>query len=238
MNLRSFSGIGRPLDFGWPSNVAIFLVTITVGVLTAASGIWNGLTPAELSWSAVRTAGSVFLAWAICREIDPDRQWTAFVASAAILLWAIFHTAPPLLPSLWLIMATRMVNRSTGLKPTALDWLGFILLGAWVVHDQFATIVAPAPFQLSLATGAALVLSLAFLPVWLSTATVTSTGDDTGVPLSPRAVRRAQLLVLGIGILLTAFFGWDGFALYSPAWAAVLGASTSLGRRSGEVPAP
>ena len=113
MNVRKFSGIGRPLDFAWPTNVAIFLVTIAVGILSAASGIWNDLPPTEMAWTAVRTAGSVFLAWALCREIDPDHQRTAFVASAAALLWAVFQEAPPLLPGFWLIMATRFLNGST-----------------------------------------------------------------------------------------------------------------------------
>ncbi len=238
MNLRTFSGIGRPLDFAWPTNVAIFLVTIAVGILSAASGIWNGLPPAEMAWPAVRTAGNVFLAWALCREIDPDHQRTAFVASAAVLLWAVFKEDPPLLPGLWLIMATRFLNRSTGIKPTPLDWLGFIGLGLWLAYDLSATFIPLDPSRPLLAAGIALALSLAFLPVYKASESVMSVGDDTGTPLSPRAVQRSQVFILALGLLLAVVFGMDGVAWYAPAWAAVLGASTSLGRRPQRVGRP
>lgn len=229
MNFRRFSGIGRPLDFSWPTNVAIFLVTIAVGVLTAASGIWNGLPASEMAWSAVRTAGGVFLAWAICREIDPDHQYPAFVSAAVFLLWAVLREAPPLLPAFWVIMGARMLNRTTGVRPTRLDKVGFIALGAWLAFDLGRSLVdMSAADQPLLALGIAMALAVAFLPVWLATQHVKSVADDTGTLLSPNAVRRAQGYVLGLGLVLAGMMGLDGLALYSTAWAAVIGASTGV----------
>jgi len=78
--------------------------------------------------------GSAFLAWALCRETDPDRWYSAFFAAAGALGSVIWLGSPSFLFLLWFLLAMRHISRSTGSPPGVLDfvvlygiklWLGF-----------------------------------------------------------------------------------------------------------------
>jgi hypothetical protein len=141
MDIRSLSGIGRPLDFGHATNRWIVggsaAVLVTAGlVLGIASEQWVA------SWSdALRLALAVFLAWAICRELDPDHEMAALGAAglcAAALAMGLSLTWPTPLPlpgiaeCFALLLAMRVVNRTTGAPATLADALAVLGLGIWL----------------------------------------------------------------------------------------------------------
>lgn len=114
------SGIGRPIDPHYPSNLFILVVAPLAGLAWMA---WK--LASEGDWGMALGRGLVgamatFLAWAIARELDPDRPWTAGVAS--VLAAAVMGAGTPsLLVSGAVLLAVRIIVRSTGLVPRPAD---------------------------------------------------------------------------------------------------------------------
>ncbi|MFC2078924.1 hypothetical protein ACFLSZ_02980 [Candidatus Bipolaricaulota bacterium] len=129
-----WSTIGRSIDLRLAPNRAILLSS--VGALLA--GVVLALVRGE-PWSRAAIegliwGGATFLGWAIGRETDPDRWYSAFFAAAGSLGCTILLGRPGFLFLLWFILAIRYVNRSTGAPPGVFDfvtlygiklWLGF-----------------------------------------------------------------------------------------------------------------
>jgi hypothetical protein len=137
MKTGRITGIGRPVDLGYPTNRAIAAVAVAVTVggsvlewLTGAGGLQGA------AWG-VGAGLAVFLAWALCRELDPDHELSAFVAAGLALLGLFFGTAD-LGALLWFIVVARVLNRSTGLTATILDSLAVVGLGGWLVVQRGA----------------------------------------------------------------------------------------------------
>ena len=132
--MRRITAIGRPLDPSWPTNRAV-LVLIPVGAVAAWGwAAWSGGPGNPLAVGALGGA-MVLVAWALGRELAPDRQAAAFVCMG--LGWLVFVLDPRtslLLPVLALVHA-RLVNRTTGLPPTWLDTLGAVALAGWAVVE-------------------------------------------------------------------------------------------------------
>jgi hypothetical protein len=137
MELRQISGLARPVDTHYPTNR--WIAGIAVAVL-AAAWLWRGLaTDAWLAaggWAAL-AALALFLAWALARELDPDRELAAFgaagvmlpVLAAAGLDWT---PLPDLAALFLLLLALRTLNRTTGLGALPADGLGVLGLGLWL----------------------------------------------------------------------------------------------------------
>lgn len=118
------SGIGRPMDFRYPSNV------FAVGI-TAASGIGFGSAVAFAGWSPWRALAAtlgVFIAWAIGRELDPGRTVTGGLAALAAILIAVLG-APVLLAVFATLIVVRSVVGSVGLELQPLDLVVIGIVG-------------------------------------------------------------------------------------------------------------
>lgn len=140
MTVRSEAGrvristIGRSIDFQVPTNRAIAFVSLGVFLAGGAIGLVRGATwPAGLL-DGLTWAGSVFLAWALTREADPDRWCSAFFAAAGGLAGVILLGPPSFLFLFWFVLGLRAINRTTGAAPGVLDlgalcgislWLGY-----------------------------------------------------------------------------------------------------------------
>ena len=113
--IYKLSSIARPLEPQYPTNraVLILLPLIALGMSAVAFFIRD----AGLAGAASAGLGGMltaFLAWALGREVDPDRNAAAFIAMAlAVAAVALGHA-----PALWLLalalMATRIVVRTVG----------------------------------------------------------------------------------------------------------------------------
>ena len=127
-----WSTIGRSVDLRVPTNLAIAAITalsFVAGTLTSliqGQGIGAGLL-IGLSWG-----GSMFLAWALARELDPDRWYSAFFAAAGALAGTILLGSPHFLMLFWFLLAVRFINRSTGLPPGLLDFGGIYGIKLWL----------------------------------------------------------------------------------------------------------
>ncbi len=132
MRDATLTTVGRPIDLSYPTNRAIAIITLLVMLgAVLLQRIAGSAWPQSVLWGA-QAALSTFLAWALCRELDPDHQLSAFVAVpftlAGLLLWGL----PRLGVIFWLILTVRVVNRTMGPPASLLDSLAVLALGIWL----------------------------------------------------------------------------------------------------------
>jgi len=135
MELSKITAIGRTLDPKYPPNLAIAVTTCAVilgGFFVHL--LQTGACCKSILWG-IGSGLYVFLAWALCREIDPDHDLSAFVAAVftliALFIWGFYGLGI----LFWLLLAIRIVNRTTGLPATILDSAALLGLGAWVTFQ-------------------------------------------------------------------------------------------------------
>ncbi|WP_295881559.1 hypothetical protein [uncultured Thiohalocapsa sp.] len=132
MNLRRLSGLARPVDTNYAGNRHILALSAAVLVVAwPMLGLYTGSWLAALGAAAV-AALACFLAWALARELDPD-QSDAALLGAALTLPGLLAVGLPDLGALFLVLlAMRVVNRTTGIPATVLD-LGLLVVLAVLV---------------------------------------------------------------------------------------------------------
>ena len=132
MRRTDVTSIGRAVDLTYPTNraVAVVMFLVTIGGL-----IWRRLSGfpwlASARWGA-QAGLTVFLAWALCRELDPDHPASAFAAAGLSLMGVLVWALPRLAVILWLLILLRVVNRTTGLPAGVADSLGLVGLAGWL----------------------------------------------------------------------------------------------------------
>lgn len=181
---HKFLTIGRPVDLDYPSNVFILVFSFVVSIVFGVYSCISGSSVLISLVFGVRSFISVFFAWALGREVDPDHPLSAGLAAIGqvIVIWVI--DVPSLLLPLWAILSFRVLTRTTGLKAgwadsflvTAISlWLGYqfswlipgatavILLTDAVMEDPNRRQIAP-----GLLTGAAAIyLLISAPPIWM-----------------------------------------------------------------------
>ncbi|MEE8593962.1 MAG: hypothetical protein V3T03_07545, partial [Candidatus Bipolaricaulota bacterium] len=139
-NKIRLSTIGRPIDLHDRTNRTIVLVAtgalLSGAILSLIQGdAWGNAVIQGLTWG-----GSVFLAWALGRETDLDRWYSAFFAAAAALSGVIWLGPPSFLFLLWFLLAMRYINRSTGSPPGVLDFVALYGIKLWLGFTAHWTI--------------------------------------------------------------------------------------------------
>ncbi|MBZ0304884.1 MAG: hypothetical protein K8I82_02330 [Anaerolineae bacterium] len=127
------SAMGRPLAFRYPSNVFAALIS---GVGLAAGvgvGVMEDKAPLPLLWMGLVTSVTVFVAWALARELDPDYAASAGLAAVLALAGMIFWRETTNLLALYLMLVmARVLVRTVGIPMTLLD-MGLLVIGAGLV---------------------------------------------------------------------------------------------------------
>lgn len=127
----------RPVDPSVASNRFAVLATVVV-TLAAAAATLVADEAAAVTDALARGLGSgvgAFLAWALARELHPDRTRAARDAALAYLP-ATFLGPPALAGVLALLLAARVTVRSTGRRPSAVDLA--VLVGVSAVASTSA----------------------------------------------------------------------------------------------------
>jgi hypothetical protein len=208
MNLHTLSGLARAIDFKFATNRAIAAICITVflSMLAYTADPKLGL------YSAI----SVFFAWALARELDPDHDFSAFIAVALALPFLSFPGAGAG-PMFWTLLIVRVLNRSTGVPSNPLD-VGLILflaygnpylLGLSALAMAIDTRINPRTLSwysaavllgLAMIAGSQSTISLYWTPllavpcILAIPASTTARTDATDQPLDPQRVRAAQIV--------------------------------------------
>lgn len=133
MKLYRYTSLGRPVDLAFPTNRAIVLNSGLVVLGVGVTELLAHTRPAQATVTALATALAVFLAWALGRELDPDRDGAAFAAAALALLASWTLGTPSILALLVVLLSLRIVNRTVGPPARALDSLALFALALLVV---------------------------------------------------------------------------------------------------------
>ena len=191
--LTSITGIARIIDPRLRTHQFHLAVAALGGLIVMAVELEQQGSIDEALGPAVNAGITVFLAWAIAREVDPDEARTANLAAVLAVVARLLAGPGNLIALVMLLLATRIVLRSTGLKPTILDGLLFLPLAAflagrtvtgWMAALALAYALAhdhrlPDPtrgyslisaFVVSAAASAGVVLSGAFASGWAAPA--------------------------------------------------------------------
>lgn len=193
--LISITGIARMIDPRLRTHQFHLAIATLGGLVVLAVELEKLGSIAEALSPAVNAGVTVFLAWAIAREVDPDEARTANLAAVLAVVGRLLAGPGNLAALLMLLLATRIVVRSTGLKPTVLDGLVFLPAAAflagrtvtgWMAALTLAYALArdhrlPDPaswrtlvsaFLVSATASAAVIVSGAFGSGWLAPAAV------------------------------------------------------------------
>jgi len=134
MNQRHLSCLARPLEPAYPTNLAVLIIVPAIFLVGLLVYLLLGTALLGASLAAARIALSAFIAWALAREIDPDHDYSAFVAMLLGIAAALRFPGLNLLVAFWLMAILRVLNRTTGLSARWTDTLiiaGFSLWLAW-----------------------------------------------------------------------------------------------------------
>jgi hypothetical protein len=137
--IQQFTSVGRVLDpFQYRTNLFIMLATALGGV--AAGGV-TLLASGDLGAAIAAgffTGAAIFMAWVLSRDLDPDHDYSAFVAAAVAFVLSPVPVA--ILPVATLIVLNRIVTRVVGPPARLADSLmalvltgAAVALGAWQV---------------------------------------------------------------------------------------------------------
>ena len=120
------SSLGRPLDPRYRSNLNVILASAVAGLSVA---IYNGVARVPLDASPIVAAVTVFLAWAIGRELDPDRSTVASLAMAFAFVALLVGPAELMLGA-GALAASRIISGTVGGSLRGIDLLALVGLAA------------------------------------------------------------------------------------------------------------
>jgi hypothetical protein len=132
MKEKRLSSLTRAIDLNYPTNRAITIIAFFC--FFGASGFefilrQDFFTALEYGF---RAGISIFLTWAFARELDPDKELSAFFATFLGFIGLLFIPFPFLLALLLELLLIRLINRSTGLRSKSSDALILLLLSSWI----------------------------------------------------------------------------------------------------------
>ncbi len=136
MNIYELSGIARPIDFKYPTNKLIAILSGLAIIGGLVLGLVHSLVVGKALLLGLQFAATVFLAWAFAREVDPHQPWSAFVVVAIVAMGFVWGIRPDLLIIAVSMGAARILICSCGRQPVIPDAL--IVLGgaAWLAYGQ------------------------------------------------------------------------------------------------------
>lgn len=133
MKISNFTSLARVVDPRYPTNLAIIVLSTIAGGALFLLKIYQGV---DFSTSIVSTAVlalTVFLTWALGREIDPEHELAAFAGLFLVIPGYLFFPAPNLIAVFTTLLLLRFLIRTTGLTPKFLDSIAISGFGIWLV---------------------------------------------------------------------------------------------------------
>lgn len=226
MNLYEHSGIARPVDFSYPTNKLIAILSAVALLVGVAMGWWQGLVFGKVLLLGLQFAATVFLTWAFAREVDPHEPYSAFGAVALVATAFVWGLRPDLLSVAIVMGAARVLICSCGRQVTLID-KALVAGGAvWLAlgqHQALAAIVVAMAFLLDGLLKPANRWSLLFGVLTLGVA-VFSIFQNPPIPTISSSLVDSKLLVLGLFIVFM-------FIAYRRPEAPADSNSLSIGRR-------
>lgn len=120
--------LGRKIDINYKTNRYLIIAMIFIASLVS---VISGSLKQSLF-----TAIGFFFAWALTREIDPLKEYAAFISGLLALIIILFYDGVNLAPLFFLLIATRFVSGICGYKPTYVDILSLFLLAGYLTYSK------------------------------------------------------------------------------------------------------
>ncbi|MCA9690098.1 MAG: hypothetical protein KC636_10850 [Myxococcales bacterium] len=125
--LYSVTHIGRPVDPAYPTNLAILVLMPAIGGIAAALAYHGGADWSSMFAAFALGGLTVFLTWALGRELAPDDNPAAFLAVIAVSPAIFWGLSLDLVLTGLMIGLTRVVNRTVGPPPKPGDVAALLL---------------------------------------------------------------------------------------------------------------
>lgn len=229
--LRTFFSftLGRSINWKYPSNQFITILTVLYSGLNVVYLIFTQVKGSVALWYSFLAGMTVFLSWALTREIDPDHPLSANLASifTAIVFPLPFLRIPSLMLLFAFLMTLRVINNTVGGKRTLLDaFILFLILPQYLtelkrIWTAFSITTTPFWLLFSMSFGGLFALALFTQPHVHSL-------DDLGKKaISTLRVKIANSTILLFLILEISLLGKTGFSQTYPAWLAFIGYTTA-----------
>lgn len=116
--------LGRKIDIHYNTNRLILIIAALVSILA-------GFISKDFI-TGLKIGGSVFLSWALSRELDPKREYAAFLAVVFSLIILFVDFKVDLMAVFFILLILRFVSNITGKPSTILDILSLFILGAFL----------------------------------------------------------------------------------------------------------
>jgi hypothetical protein len=127
MDVKNLSTIGRPVDMKYTTNRIIMILMGLIFIITFFMEFFRESFLVKSLIFAVIYSLSVFLCWALGRELDPEYDYSAFIGIIFLFLPFFMTDGINLFFILWLLFSLRMINHTTG-KPAGIVDIFFYLI--------------------------------------------------------------------------------------------------------------
>lgn len=107
--------LGREIDIQYATNRYILIITLVSTLL--------GMILRGDFVTGLQVGGTIFLTWVLGREIDPKREYSAFIGVAVAFAYSFLADTfmVSFLELAFIMLLLRLINRTCGSKPTLLD---------------------------------------------------------------------------------------------------------------------
>ena len=123
MEIHEITTVGRSLNFDYFSNKLITIIAVLTFIIITLFNAARGEANYTNLITGLRAGLLVFLLWAISRELDPDKEWGAFVTVSLALTFIVVFEIPTILPFVWFLLILRVINHSSGMAAGIMDSL-------------------------------------------------------------------------------------------------------------------
>ncbi|MEE2567233.1 hypothetical protein [Hyphobacterium marinum] len=129
--IYQYSSIARPLEAKFRTNLAVLILLPLIAIgLAGFERFYRAAEFGDAVATGVIGALAAFLAWALTRELDPDRNPGAFVAMALCVAASALGFGPGLFAAAVILMSVRVVVRTVGLPARTTDLALVLVLAA------------------------------------------------------------------------------------------------------------
>ena len=128
MDVKNLSTIGRPVDIHYFTNRIITLLMSLIFIITFFMEFLRKYIIVESLIFAVIYSLSVFVCWALSRELDPEYDYSAFIGIIFLFLPFFMINGMNLFFILWLLFSLRMINHTTGRPAGIVDIFFYLIL--------------------------------------------------------------------------------------------------------------
>jgi hypothetical protein len=138
LDLSRISNIGRSFSLSYPRHRRLVQIAAWGGLAAGGVSVLKGQPAPQSLWTGLNTFLAALVAWAVARELDPDREPGGHVAAGWAVAAALIFGPLPLLPAALFIGFGRLLTRIVGLVPLFTDALGLLLvpLGMMLYHSD------------------------------------------------------------------------------------------------------